>query len=468
VFIMACGATHVMSIWTLWNGSYGIEALIKVVTALASVATAIVIWPLIPRLLVLPSPAKLRGVNADLERMVEERDRAIAALKEQSLQRERAEAALVQSQKLEAVGQLTGGIAHDFNNLLQAIAGSLELTLHKPEDAGRVTRWSQNALKAVEAGKSLTSRLLAFSRVQQLALTPIRLAPLIEEMAEIIQRSIGPMIRLDIAPIDPAAGIITDKTQLELALLNLAINARDAMPDGGTLSIATQARSGKIHPDLVEGDYLEISVTDSGTGMSPETLQRVFEPFFTTKGTGKGTGLGLSMVFGVVTQSGGTVVIESEPGKGTTVRLLLRRAAEGEMPAHDSGGIARTENAELTGRTVLLIDDDERVREVMTDTLTDAGAQVVSAANGEEGMERFAAQRPDIVIVDFAMPGMNGAEVARLVRAADSRLPVLIVSGFAQSASLAELTGPEVNLLRKPFRNSDLLKAAEQLLSRAA
>lgn len=468
LFIMACGASHVMSIWTLWNGSYGIEALVKVVTAFASVATAIILWPLIPKAIALPSPAKLRGVNADLERMVEERDRAIAALKEQSLQRERAEAALVQSQKLEAVGQLTGGIAHDFNNLLQAIAGSLELTLHKPDDAGRVTRWSNNALKAVEAGKSLTSRLLAFSRVQQLALVPIRLAPLIEEMAEIIQRSIGPMIRLDIAPIDPGVGVITDKTQLELALLNLSINARDAMPDGGTLSIAAKARSGKVHPELDEGDYVELSVTDSGAGMNQETLQRVFEPFFTTKGTGKGTGLGLSMVFGVVTQSGGTVTIESEVGKGTAVRLFLRRVAEAEMPASSGSSTARIENAELSGRTILLIDDDERVREVMADTLTDAGAQVVAAANGEEGMERFAAQKPDIVIVDFVMPGMNGAEVARLVRAADSRLPVLIVSGFAQSASLAELTGPEVNLLRKPFRNSDLLKAAEQLLTKAA
>lgn len=468
LFIMACGATHVMSIWTLWNGSYGIEALIKVVTALASVATAVILWPLIPRALALPSPAHLREVNADLERMVEERDRAIAALKEQSLQRENAEAALVQSQKLEAVGQLTGGIAHDFNNLLQAIAGSLELTLSKPDDPARVTRWSQNALKAVESGKTLTSRLLAFSRVQKLALTPTRLAPLIEEMADIIQRSIGPMIRLEIAPIDPGAGVITDKTQLELALLNLAINARDAMPDGGTLSIAAQPRSGKIHTELGDGDYLEIRVTDTGTGMNPETLQRVFEPFFTTKGTGKGTGLGLSMVFGVVTQSGGTVTIESELGKGTTVSLLLRRAAETELPAHGGESAGPVQLGDLSGRIVLLIDDDERVREVMTDALTDAGARVVAAANGEEGLKRFAAQRPDIVIVDFAMPGMNGAEVARRVRAVDAMLPVLIVSGFAQTTSLAELTGPDFDLLRKPFRNSDLLRATQHLLLKAA
>jgi signal transduction histidine kinase/CheY-like chemotaxis protein len=468
LFIMACGTTHIMAIWTLWNGNYGLEAIIKIITALASVATAIVLWPLIPKALALPSPARLSAVNADLERMVAERDRAIADLEEQSRQRERAEAALVQSQKLEAIGQLTGGIAHDFNNLLQAIAGSLELTLNRPDDVNRVTRWSQNALKAVEAGKSLTNRLLAFSRVQKLELKPIRVVALIEGMAEMIERSLGPMIKLEIASDDAGDGVIGDRTQLELAILNLAINARDAMPDGGTLTISTAARSGKVHPELDAGDYLELSVTDTGIGMDVETLQRAFEPFFTTKGTGKGTGLGLSMVFGVITQSGGAVAIESKAGEGTIVRMFLRSVAEGAMPADEVGSGARSAGTDLAGRTVLLIDDDERVREVMMDALADAGAEVVTAANGEEGLERFAGQKPDLVIVDFAMPGMNGAEVARRVRAVDAKLPVLIVSGFAQSASLAELTGPDVDLLRKPFSNSDFLKVAERLLSKAA
>ena len=464
LFITACGATHVMAIWTLWNGNYGVEALIKGVTAIASVATAVVLWPLLPKLIALPSPAKLRTVNADLERMVQQRDQAILDLQDQSRQRERAEAALVQSQKLEAVGQLAGGIAHDFNNLLQAISGSLEMTLRHPDDPKRITRWSQQALKAVESGQSLTSRLLAFARIQHLALAPMRVVPLIEGMSEMIQRSIGPMIELKIESENPRATAVADRTQLELAILNLAINARDAMPDGGVLEISTMARSGKVHADLPEGDYLEIAVRDTGTGMSPEVLNRAVEPFFTTKGIGKGTGLGLSMVFGVVAQSGGAVTIESEPDKGTTVRLLLRQADE--AAADDRlGAHVRDHDASLSGRTVLLIDDDDRVREIMADTLGDAGARVVSAPNGEAGLRLFANEKPDLIVVDFAMPGINGAEVARRARQLDANIPVIIVSGFAESAKLVEITGPDVDLLRKPFRNAELLKAAERLLA---
>jgi signal transduction histidine kinase len=464
LFITACGATHIMAIWTLWNGSYGVEALVKVVTAIASVATAIVLWPLLPKLIALPSPARLRTVNADLERLVEQRDQAIAELQEQSLQRERAEAALVQSQKLEAVGQLTGGIAHDFNNLLQAISGSLEMTLRHPDDQKRITRWSQQALKAVESGQSLTSRLLAFARIQHLALVPMRVFPLIEGMSDMIQRSIGPMIQLKINAEDADAAAIADRTQLELAILNLTINARDAMPDGGVLEISTATRSGKVHADLPEGDYLEIVVRDTGIGMSPDVLSRAVEPFFTTKGIGKGTGLGLSMVFGVVTQSGGAVTIESEPDKGTTVRLLLRRTYEAAMDDR-RGRQPRDRDAILLGRTILLIDDDDRVREIMADTLGDAGARVVAAPNGETGLSLLADENPDLVVVDFAMPGINGAEVARRARQFNADLPVIIVSGFAESAKLVEVTGPDVNLLRKPFRNAELLQAAERLLA---
>ena len=468
LFITACGTTHLMSIWTLWNGSYGLEALIKVITAIASVATAMVLWPLIPKALALPSPAKLAAVNADLQQMVAERDNAIAELREQSLQREKAEAALVQSQKLEAVGQLTGGIAHDFNNLLQAIAGSLELTLRHPDDEHRVTRWSQNALKAVESAKSLTSQLLAFSRVQRLALMPTRLSPLIEGMSELIRRSVGPMVQLEIEIGDNADTVISDRTQLELAILNLAINARDAMPEGGTLRIASVTRTGRVHHELPEGDYVELTVTDTGMGMPPDVLDRAFEPFFTTKGTGKGTGLGLSMVFGVVSQSGGAAAIESMPGEGTTVRLILRRAEAGQEDGQEDHGNSGHDQSELAGCTVLLIDDDEGVLEVMAAILGDAGARVVSAPNGEKGLQLFDHERPDLMVVDFAMPGMNGAEVAHRVQRVDQNLPVLIVSGFAQTATLAELAGPEMAMLRKPFRNRELLDAATRLLGKKA
>jgi len=465
LFIMACGATHLMSIWTLWNGNYGIEALVKVLTAIASVATAIVLWPLIPKALALPSPARLATVNADLERMVRERDHAISELREESLQRAKAEAALLQSQKLEAVGQLTGGIAHDFNNLLQAIAGSLELTLRHPDDEPRVTRWTRNALKAVESGKSLTGRLLAFSRIQQLALMPTPAVSLIEGMSELLRRTIGPMIQLEIDADEPAATVIADRTQLELAILNLAINARDAMPDGGILRISTVARSGIVHHELPEGDYIEIIVSDTGMGMAPDVLNRALEPFFTTKGTGKGTGLGLSMVFGVVTQSGGAIMIDSAPGVGTSVHLYLRRADGAETASDSARSQDGADDMELSGRSILLIDDDDSVREVMADTLGEAGARVVSASNGEAGLELLEAEKPDLIVVDFAMPGINGAEVARRAHQFDADLPVLIVSGFAESATLTELTGPDVTLLRKPFRNAELLQAAQRLLT---
>lgn len=223
-------------------------------------------------------------------------------------------------------------------------------------------------------------------------------------------------------------------------------------------------RSGKVHADLPEGDYLEIAVRDTGTGMTPEVLNRAVEPFFTTKGIGKGTGLGLSMVFGVMAQSGGAVAIESEPDKGTTVRLLLRQVEE--AAAEDRlGAQVRDHDASLRGRTVLLIDDDDRVREIMADTLGDAGARVVSAHNGETGLSLLAKEKPDLIVVDFAMPGINGAEVARRARQLDANMPVIIVSGFAESAKLVEITGPDVDLLRKPFRNAELLKAAERLLA---
>jgi signal transduction histidine kinase len=463
LFIMACGTTHLLAIWNLWNGNYGIEALVKIVTAAASVTTAAMLWPLLPRAIALPSPAALRAANADLAAMVAQRDAALAEMREQIAQRERAEAALLQAQKLEAVGQLTGGIAHDFNNLLQAVGGNLELINSRPDDPAKVQRWSGNALRAIATGKSLAARLLAFSRTQRLALDDVPLAALIEGLSELVERSLGPLSRLDVRPCPPEVTVRADAAQLELAILNLAINARDAMPGGGMFQLAVTLRTLEAHPDVPPGDYVQIDVTDTGTGMPPEVLARAIEPFFTTKERGKGTGLGLSMVFGVVTQSGGAVSIESSPGDGTTVSLLLKRGAD-RAEARAAGATGTRTGVDLAGRTIVLIDDDEPVRRALEEILTGHRAEVISAADGRRGLEQLQCRGADMMIVDFAMPEMNGAEVARHARSLQPTLPILIVTGYSETAKIDAIGGEALPVLRKPVDAAALLDTVGRLL----
>ncbi|ARS25749.1 ATP-binding protein [Sphingomonas sp. KC8] len=468
MFITACGVTHVMGIWTLWNGNYGVEALVKVVTAVVSVATAITLWPLLPKVIALPSPKMLRVANAELAATIAERDAALVRMHEEMTQRELAETALLQARKLEALGQLSGGISHDFNNVLQAVGGNLELIGRGSHDPERMARWTRNAMKAVQHGKSLAGQMLAFSRVQALAVTTVTIAPMVAGMADLIRGSIGPANRLEIDPIDPALAVTTDMAQIELAILNLAINARDAMPRGGTLRVAAHARTGKVHADLPKGDYVEISVADDGVGMLPEVLDRALEPFFTTKAVGEGAGLGLSMVFGVARQSGGTVALRSQPGTGTVVSLFLPRVAAvaaniaGDDPEYGTGeAVAAT----LAGRSILLIDDDDDVRATVLEILSEAEARVISANSGDAGLQHLRHMRPDLMIVDFAMPGINGAEVATLARATCVGLPVLIVTGHARSAELDAVAGQGVGVLRKPFTADALIRTASGLVS---
>ncbi|NML05413.1 response regulator [Sphingomonas sp. G-3-2-10] len=462
-FIMACGLTHVISIWTMWQSVYGIEAFVKVVTALASIATAVVLWPLLPKAAALPSPGKLQAANEELAAMIAERDAVLEELRGQIAQREKAEAALMQSQKLEAVGQLTGGIAHDFNNLLQAVTGNLELLSRKPDDPDKVVRWTAAALDAVERGRSLTGQLLAFSRRQRLHLTSVRIADLIEGSHDLIERAVAPLSRVEFAPVDPTLNVEADPLQLELAILNLAFNARDAMPEGGVLSITAEKRSGTVAPDLPAGDYVALTVADTGLGMSPEVAARAVEPFYTTKDVGEGTGMGLSMAFGVLRQSGGSLLIESAEGEGTRITLLLRLSAN--EPARVIGEVASASSRiDLHGRLIALVDDDDQVRVTLADTLTLAGATVAQGANGNEAIDLVRDTSPELLIVDFAMPGMSGAEVIRRVRETNPALPVLLVTGFADSATLDAVMGPEVVVLRKPFEARELLRRVSELL----
>lgn len=465
LFLAADGLNHLMSIVTLWHPFYGLQAIIKGLTAVASIATAIALWPLVSKMMSMPSRAQLTAANSELEATIKERDAALAQLREQMAQRRELEAALVQSQKLEAVGQLTGGIAHDFNNLLQAVAGNLELIARKPDDIDRVVAWSASALNAVERGRTLTGQLLAFSSKQGVELDSVRLVELLGGVKDLIERAVAPLGQVRIERIDPALNVEVDALQLELALLNLAFNARDAMPQGGMLTISAEHRSGSVAPDLPADEYVALTLTDTGTGMTPEVRARAMEPFFTTKGVGKGTGMGLSMAFGVARQSGGSLAIESEEGQGTAVTLFLRVAAG--QPRRIVGDDARSDvRADLSGYTIALVDDDAQVRGSLVDTLTSAGATVYEASDGSAGIALVRNARPDLLVVDFAMPGMTGVEVVQQVREEQPDLPVVIVTGFADTDKLNAVTGASVAVLWKPFEAQELLRKVAGLLRR--
>jgi CheY-like chemotaxis protein len=388
----------------------------------------------------------------------------LEALRSETARREQAEAALLHSQQLEAVGQLTGGIAHDFNNLLQAVAGNLELIARKPGDVDRVVDWSASALNAVERGCALTKQLLAFSSHQKVEIGPVRLAGLIGGIKDLMERAVAPLAQVQVHAIDPSLNVEADRLQLELVLLNLAFNARDAMPEGGTLSISAERCSGDAAPGLAPGDYVALTVADTGIGMAPEVAARAAEPFFTTKAPGKGTGMGLAMAAGVVRQAGGALALHSEEGQGTAVTLFLRLASG--QPRREVGDDARDDRRiSLAGQRIALVDDDTQVRTSLADMLTSAGAEVREAHDGAAGIALVAAMRPDLLVVDFAMPDMTGAQVVERIRADFPELPVVLVTGFADSEKLAAVTGPKVAVLWKPFEAQELLRKAASLLA---
>lgn len=338
-FILACGTTHLFAIWTLWVPDYAAEAVVKAITALASIVTGCLLWMLLPQALALPSPAQLRQANAELVARIAERDAALAALHDALAERDRAEAMLRQTQKMEAIGALTGGVAHDFNNLLGIVIGNLDrIARLLPEDSP-AQRPVRNGLAGAERAAALVQKMLAFARRQPLQ--PVRLDAngLIGDLTELLRGALHAPPDLDLAA--DLWPVRADANQLESVLLNLAVNARDAMAGGGRAAIRTRnlpAAEAASIPALAATDHVALSVTDTGCGMDEETLARAFEPFFTTKGVGHGTGLGLSQVFGFAKQSGGHVEIESRPGAGTTVRLYLPRAQDPRTEASPQVG----------------------------------------------------------------------------------------------------------------------------------
>jgi signal transduction histidine kinase len=398
----------------------------------------------------------LRQLNETLEARVAERTEALRG----------SEAALAQAQKMEAVGRLTGGIAHDFNNLLTAVVGNLELLQLRVADDERALRLAGAAFQAAMRGARLTSQLLAFSRTQHLSLKVIDVNAVLRGTDELLAHTIGPLIELRLLPEPAIRPVLADANQLELALLNLAINARDAMPEGGRLTIATgrqaiaPGENGDGELDLNPGRYVVISVSDTGTGMPPEVLARAMEPFFTTKGIGQGTGLGLSQVYGIARQSGGDLRIESSPGRGTTVRILLpeaRRSARPESGTTIDPANVRGADEDRLG-TVLVIDDDEDVRGIFVEGLEAYGYRVYEAANGPSALEMLEQGLDvDVAVVDFAMPTMNGAALARAARGLRPGLPIVFASGHADIGAFDTL--PSAIILRKPVQIGELADA---------
>jgi DNA-binding response OmpR family regulator/two-component sensor histidine kinase len=398
-----------------------------------------------------------RSLNENLEQRIAERTRdlreANVRLIQQIAQRERAEAALVQSQKMEAVGQLTGSIAHDFNNILASMVGWINVIRRKSTDADTVAMLDK-ALQAGERGKRLTLRLLSFSRSDTLVTGSVDVRPLLLGMREWLQQTVGSRIKLEITIADGDVVAITDATQLELAVLNLVINARDAMPGDGAVTLAVTTRElqepeGKLAP----GSYVVIEVRDSGVGMPADIADKAFDPFFTTKPVGRGTGLGLAQVSNLAKLSGGTALLRSSPGAGTTVTLFLSAGDPSAVVQLEP----RVDPASVAGRgeRVLVVDDEADIRGTIAELLRYNGYEVDIAASGAEALSAVRNRVPHLVLLDLMLPGMSGIEVALELRTSQPRMPILFVSGHAEPDVLRNVV-PGVGLLRKPFQSEEL------------
>lgn len=413
--------------------------------------------------------SELERLNAGLELRIEARTRELASandrLMKEIAERERAQAALTQVQKMEAIGRLTGGIAHDFNNLLHVVNMNLELVSLYARD-NKVKPVVDRAKAAARRGARLTAQLLSFARSQSLLPKLTYVNRLILGMKDLLEISVGSAVEVELDLCEEQAAVVLDPSQLEMAILNLAVNSRDAMPEGGKLVISSRTQP-RRHGDeeLAAGDYVRVTVADTGTGIPEHVLPKVFDPFFTTKPVGQGTGLGLSQVYGFARQSGGLAHIRSQPGKGTTVEMLFPAApADPEELDHVAQSPSMPEKAK--GFHILVVEDDAEVRRVIVECLSLIGYRVTEAANGTEALDAVRSARPDLMVVDYAMPDMTGAEVISRARQLVGDVPVILATGYADMAQVERLAG-KLKILRKPFDIATLGDAVHLALEEA-
>ena len=408
--------------------------------------------------------------NEALEAAVAERTRELSIANERLIaeahSRETAEDRLRQAQRMEAVGQLTGGIAHDFNNMLSVVIGSLDLLRRRTKDEPKLQRLIDNALQGADRAATLTARLLAFSRQQSLKPAETDLNDLLEGLTDFLQRTLGEAVRIRMKLADDTPDVFVDSAELENVIINLGANARDAMPKGGTLTIGTRrvelaAAEDRGGQPLPAGNYAEIAIEDSGEGMPPDVLAKVYEPFFTTKPVGRGTGLGLSQVHGFVLQSGGAIDIQSEVGKGTTIRLLLPQADAPSGEARPQLSEAEELPVARAGETILVVEDQDQLRSLTVDVLRDLGYTVHAAGSGKSALEMLGQSGSlSLLFTDIVMPEQTGEELARAARQIEPELKILYTSGFTQAAGVeASQLDPPGDLLRKPYTVDQLAAA---------
>jgi nitrogen-specific signal transduction histidine kinase len=380
-------------------------------------------------------------------------------------QREKVEDQLRQAQKMEIIGQLTGGVAHDFNNLLMAVLSNLDLLKkHVPEDP-RSARLIDGAVQGAKRGAALTQRLLAFARRQSLKVDPADIGTLAEGMRNLLERSVGPTVELDFRIAKNLPKALVDTNQVELALLNLVVNARDAMPDGGKVTIEVDVTKTAAKDDLKAGQYVRLCVTDTGTGMDAETLARAIEPFFSTKELGKGTGLGLSMIHGLAVQLDGALRLSSTPGKGSRAELYFPVTSLALEDAVETESNDKAAQPAPRAR-ILVVDDDVLIAMSTVDMLEDLGHEVIEANSGASALEQLktltADGGVDLMITDFAMPGMNGAQLAEAARKLAPNLPILLATGYAEMPKGETIDLPR---LGKPYSQGQLAREISRLLS---
>jgi signal transduction histidine kinase len=483
VFILACGTAHLMGTITIWHPIYRFEGVIKAITALASAATFAMLVPLMPALIALPSPSQMAKANRSLAHEIEERRAAEEEVRKineeledrvvkRTAERQSLEQQLIQSQKMEAVGQLAGGVAHDFNNLLTVILGYAEMLRQHARQDGLAVEYAEEIHLAAHRASDLTNQLLAFSRRQISIPRVVSLNEVVKQVEKMLRRIVSEDIRLETRLAGGIHPVKVDPALIQQVIMNLVVNARDAMPDGGLLTIETaevelNSEYAGRHIGVEAGRYNMLVVSDTGTGMDDATRARLFEPFFTTKEQGKGTGLGLSIVYGIVKQSGGEILVYSEPGHGTAFKIYLPSVTSTPEPLPgpvDEGG-----GTVPAVETVLLVEDDHQVRGLTRTILTTRGYRVLDAASPADALKILAEPEwtIDLLITDIVMPGMNGADLALQAAAARPGIRVLFMSGYTEGGVINRgMITPDTPFIQKPFTSAALSRKILEVLGR--